>query len=132
MSPNLGCLFNPGSGAGRWSVSSGAASQGNIKQYCGGLDRANSVLQDRFAEFYVSRQQLRQAESIQLVRDRREAGNQRLGFASRPFCALWIAGETSARLCSGVRAADPTASKSTAKAIFGDPDRAGLGSVTRR
>lgn len=71
-------------------MSSGAASQTNIKQNCGGLDRASSVLQDRFAEFYVSRQRLRQSESIRLVRDRRAAGNQRLGFASRPFvlCGL--------------------------------------------
>ena len=55
-----------------------------------GLERAGSILQDRFAEFHVSRRRLRQAESIQLVRDRRDAASQQLGFASRPFvlCGL--------------------------------------------
>ncbi|MBS1858464.1 MAG: replication initiator protein A [Acidobacteria bacterium] len=55
-----------------------------------GLEHAGSILQDRFAEFHVSRRRLRQAESIQLVRDRRNAANQQLGFASRPFvlCGL--------------------------------------------
>ena len=70
-------------------MSSGAAAQTNIKQNCAGFERASSILRDRFgAEFCVSRQRLRQAEGIQLVRDQREAGKQRLGFASRPLCSV--------------------------------------------
>src|SRR5262245_52077180 len=54
------------------------------------MERAGSILQGRFPEFHVSRRRLHQAESIQLVRDRRNAANQQLGFASRPFvlCGL--------------------------------------------
>ena len=71
-------------------MSSGATSQVNGDRRRTGLERAGSILQDRFAEFQVSRRRLRQAESIQLVRDRRNAANQQLGFASRPFvlCGL--------------------------------------------
>jgi hypothetical protein len=71
-------------------VSSGATTQLNGDRHRTGLERAGSILQDRFAEFHVSRRRLRQAESIQLVRDRRNAANQHLGFASRPFvlCGL--------------------------------------------
>lgn len=70
-------------------MSSGATSQVNGDRRRG-LERASSILQDRFAEFHVSRRRLRQAESIQLVRDRRNAANQQIGFASRPFvlCGL--------------------------------------------
>lgn len=55
-----------------------------------GLERAGSILLDRFADFHVSRRPFRQAESFQLIRDRRDAANQQLGFASRPFvlCGL--------------------------------------------
>jgi hypothetical protein len=71
-------------------VSSGATSQLYGGRRHSGLERANSVLQDCFPEFHVSKRRLRQAESIQLVRDRRDAANQQLGFASRPFviCGL--------------------------------------------
>jgi len=66
-------------------VSSGATAQVNGDRRRTGLERASSILQDRLPEFRVSRRRLRQAESIQLVRDRRDAANQQLGFASRPF-----------------------------------------------
>jgi hypothetical protein len=66
------------------------AHQASRERRRSGLQRAGSILQDRFPEFHVSRRRLRQAESIQLVRDRRNAANQQLGFASRPFvlCGL--------------------------------------------
>jgi integrase len=54
----------------------------NRDRHRAGLERAGSILQDRFAEFHVSKRRLRQAESIKLVRDRRNAANQQLGFAS--------------------------------------------------
>lgn len=71
-------------------MSSGATSEVNGDRRRTGFERASSILQDRFPEFHVSRRRLRQAESIQLVRDRRNAANQQLGFASRPFvlCGL--------------------------------------------
>ena len=71
-------------------MSSGATSQVNGDRPRTGFERTGSILQDHFAEFHVSRRRLRQAESIQLVRDRRDAANQQLGFASRPFvlCGL--------------------------------------------
>lgn len=71
-------------------MSSGATSEVNGDRRRTGLEHAGSILQGRFAEFHVSRRRLRQAESIQLVRDRRNAANQQLGFASRPFvlCGL--------------------------------------------
>jgi hypothetical protein len=55
-----------------------------------GLEHAGSLLQERFPELRVSRQRLRQAQSIQFVRERRDKANQQLGFASRPFvlCGL--------------------------------------------
>ncbi|MBN9658420.1 MAG: replication initiator protein A [Acidobacteria bacterium] len=55
-----------------------------------GLERTSSILQDSFAEILISTRRLRQVESIQLVRDRREAAKQQIGFASRPFvlCGL--------------------------------------------
>ena len=47
-------------------------------------------MQGRFPEFQLSRRRLRQAETIPLVRVRRNEANQHLGFASRPFvlCGL--------------------------------------------
>jgi hypothetical protein len=55
-----------------------------------GLERAGSILHSCFPDLLVSRRRLRQAESIQLIRDRRNAATQQLGFASRPFvlCGL--------------------------------------------
>ena len=69
---------------------SGETSQVNIERDRAGLERAGSILQGRFPDLHVSRRRLRQAESVQLVRDRRNAANQQLGFASRPFvlCGL--------------------------------------------
>lgn len=71
-------------------MSSNAPSWPNRERQRSGLEPAGPILQNRFAEFRVSRQQLRQAASVQLVRNRREAAKQQLGFASRPFvlCGL--------------------------------------------
>jgi len=57
-----------------------------------GLDRVSSILPDTHGEFIVSKQKLRQAEGICLVRERRESQSQSLGFTSRPFvlCGLPI------------------------------------------
>ena len=54
------------------------------------MESAGSVLRRATGEFVVSKQKLRQAEAVQLVRANREAGTQSLGFASRPFvlCGL--------------------------------------------
>lgn len=71
-------------------MSSGATSKVNGDRSRTGLERASSILQDRFPELHLSTRRLRQSESLQLVRDRRNEANQHLGFASRPFvlCAL--------------------------------------------
>jgi Plasmid encoded RepA protein len=57
-----------------------------------GLCRAGDILKHQHADLVVSRHKLRQAEGISLVREKREAGNQILGFATRPFvlCGLPI------------------------------------------
>ena len=54
------------------------------------FERAGEVLARTHGEFVVSKHKLRQAEGIQLVRLKREQGNQTLGFSSRPFvlCGL--------------------------------------------
>jgi hypothetical protein len=44
----------------------------------GRLEHAGSILQDHSPELHISRRRLRQAESIRLVRDRRNAANQQL------------------------------------------------------
>ena len=56
------------------------------------LESVGNILRRSCREIIISRQKLRQAESIQLVRERRESGVQTLGFASRPFvlCGLPI------------------------------------------
>jgi hypothetical protein len=58
----------------------------------GGLCHAGDILKHQHADLVVSRHKLRQAEGICLVREKREAGNQILGFATRPFvlCGLPI------------------------------------------
>ena len=58
----------------------------------GGLCKAGDILKQQHGDLLVSRQKLRQAEGITLVREKREAGNQLLGFATRPFvlCGLPI------------------------------------------
>ncbi|MBL8210514.1 MAG: replication initiator protein A [Bryobacterales bacterium] len=54
------------------------------------MERAGSVLAGVLPEVRISKRRLRQAESIQLVRERRDRATQQLGFASRPFvlCGL--------------------------------------------
>src|SRR5215813_9358254 len=56
----------------------------------GGFSRAGDILKQQHGDLLVSRQKLRQAERITLVREKRESGNQILGFATRPFvlCGL--------------------------------------------
>ena len=57
-----------------------------------GLVRIGSILRGKQGELLVSKQKLRQAEAVRLVRVNRESGTQVLGFASRPFvlCGLPI------------------------------------------
>jgi hypothetical protein len=57
-----------------------------------GFEKAGDVFERGHPELVVSKQKLRQAEVIQLVRLKRENVNQNLGFASRPFvlCGLPI------------------------------------------
>ena len=57
-----------------------------------GLERAGDLLKCCHPELVVSKQKLRQAEAIELVRLKRESVSQNLGFASRPFvlCGLPI------------------------------------------
>src|SRR5580658_7979263 len=55
-----------------------------------GLERAGDILRRVKPDLIVSKQKLRKAGTVQLVRERRESANQKLGFASRPFvlCGL--------------------------------------------
>jgi hypothetical protein len=55
-----------------------------------GFQRADQLLRDSFPHLLVSKQKLRQAGTIQLVRVKRECEHQNLGFSSRPFvlCGL--------------------------------------------
>jgi hypothetical protein len=57
-----------------------------------GFEKAGDFLKRSHPELVVSKQKLRQADAIQLVRLKRENVNQNLGFASRPFvlCGLPI------------------------------------------
>ncbi|MBV8863833.1 MAG: replication initiator protein A [Acidobacteriaceae bacterium] len=54
------------------------------------FQRANHVARRQHPELLVSKRKLRQAEIIQLVREKRERETQTLGFSSRPFvlCGL--------------------------------------------
>jgi hypothetical protein len=54
------------------------------------LTSVGSILRDQFPDLIVSRQKLKQAERVQLIRQRREEANQTLCFSSRPFvlCGL--------------------------------------------
>jgi hypothetical protein len=54
------------------------------------MQRAGDILQRTHPEFLVSKQRLGQAESVQMVRMKREARSQTLVYASRPFvlCGL--------------------------------------------
>ena len=58
----------------------------------GGLCKAGDILKQQHGDLLVSRHKLRQAEGVTLVREKRESGNQILGFATRPFvlCGLPI------------------------------------------
>jgi hypothetical protein len=58
----------------------------------GRLCKAGDILKQQHGDLLVSRHKLRQAEGVTLVREKREAGNQILGFATRPFvlCGLPI------------------------------------------
>ena len=55
-----------------------------------GLESVSALLKRTHPELLVSKYRLKQAEGIHLVRQRREQGNQLLGFNSRPFvlCGL--------------------------------------------
>ncbi len=57
-----------------------------------GFEKVGDFLKRSHPELVVSKQTLRQAEAIQLVRLKRDNVNQSLGFASRPFvlCGLPI------------------------------------------
>jgi len=57
-----------------------------------GFEKAGDFLRRSHPELLISKQKLRQAEAIQLVRLKRDNVNQSLGFASRPFvlCGLPI------------------------------------------
>jgi hypothetical protein len=54
------------------------------------MEAAGSVLRRAAGEFLVSKQTLRRARAIELVRVNRDTASQTLGFASRPFvlCGL--------------------------------------------
>jgi len=58
----------------------------------GNLEHAGQVLARDFGEFVVSKQKIKKAEGVCLVREKRESGTQTLGFAARPFvlCGLPI------------------------------------------
>ncbi len=64
-----------------------------------GLERIGSVAKASYPEFIVSKQKLRQAEAIQLVRANRDTGNRKLGFASRPFVLCGLPVKRPARGC---------------------------------
>jgi hypothetical protein len=55
-----------------------------------GLNSVGTILRDQYPELIVSRQKLKQAERVQLIRQRRKDTNQTLCFSSRPFvlCGL--------------------------------------------
>lgn len=63
-----------------------------IEQRSSSLEPVRSIARSLPNELLISKQKLRQAEAIQLVRVNRENRNQNLGFASRPFvlCGLPI------------------------------------------
>ena len=54
------------------------------------MKRVGELIAETRGDLLISKQKLRQAEGIHLVRQRREQGNQVLGFNSRPFvlCGL--------------------------------------------
>jgi hypothetical protein len=64
------------------------------------LIQAGEVLRLRHPELVVSKRKLRQAETIRLVREKRESETQNLGFSSRPFvlCGLPVKRPKTGRL----------------------------------
>jgi hypothetical protein len=56
----------------------------------GGFSGAGDILKQQHGDLLLSRQKLRKSERVTLVREKRESGNQILGFATRPFvlCGL--------------------------------------------
>ncbi|MBC8167578.1 MAG: replication initiator protein A [Bryobacteraceae bacterium] len=60
----------------------------------GNLEHAGLVVTRDFSEFVVSKQKLKKAEGICLVREKRDSATQTLGFTARPFvlCGLPIRG----------------------------------------
>jgi hypothetical protein len=54
------------------------------------LEPLGTILRSTHPGLFVSKQKLRRAEVIELVREKRDTANQTLGFASRPFvlCGL--------------------------------------------
>jgi len=54
------------------------------------MQQAATILRKSHPELLISKQKLRQSESVQLVRLKRETGTQELGYSSRPFvlCGL--------------------------------------------
>lgn len=64
----------------------------NSSATSGKLVNVGALLRETHGDLFISKQKLRQAEAVRLVRINREAGNQVLGFASRPFvlCGLPI------------------------------------------
>ena len=63
-----------------------------LGQSRGNLEHAGQLIARDFGEFVVSKQKLKKAEGICLVRERRDAGQQSLAFTARPFvlCGLPI------------------------------------------
>jgi len=64
----------------------------SLGQPRGNLEHAGQVLARNFGEFVVSKQKLKKAEGICLVREKRDSATQILGFTARPFvlCGLPI------------------------------------------
>ena len=61
-----------------------------VKARAHGFESAGSILRRSSPEFLISKQRIHQIEGIELVRTKREQGNQSLCFSSRPFvlCGL--------------------------------------------
>lgn len=55
-------------------------------------ERVGSILSESYPELILTKQKVRRAEGIHLVRTKRDQGQQTLGFTSRPFvlCGLPI------------------------------------------
>ncbi|MBV9589350.1 MAG: replication initiator protein A [Hyphomicrobiales bacterium] len=68
-----------------------------------GLQRPDSVLRLQGSELVFSKRKLRQAEIIQLVREKRERETQTLGVFIAPVCPLWAAGQAAESRLSAPR-----------------------------